>query len=121
MLFVNEMEDGKLKDCLLKTFASFNEKKDEHEGIRNALLWMVRAAEKAKALDKGLIQHGYSTNPYGEIFECVSDAVYHLTGEQAIRFEDSKTYILLHTDAITDQYKVSLLLDEYKKNRPALM
>lgn len=121
MLFVNEMEDGKLKDCLLKTFAKFDNTNENNDGIKKAFLWMVKAAAKAKSFDEGLIKNGYSTNPYGEIFEYISDAIYHLTGEQAIRFEDSKTYILLHTDAITDKYKVSLLLEEYKKNRPALV
>ena len=80
---------------------------------------MVRAAEKAKTFDDGLIKHGYSTNPYGEIFENISDAILHLINEKPIRFEDSKTYIVLHTDAINEQAKISLLFHEYENNRPA--
>ena len=73
----------------------------------------------ARNMDDGLIKHGYSNTPYADIFEGIADAIFYLVEENANRFEDSLTYILLYTDAITDESKVDLLLREYDKNRPA--
>lgn len=124
MLFVNEMDDGELKDILVKTFESFDEKRSErriYEDIRRTLIWMMRAISRAKAMDEILVSSGYSANPYADICDNISDAIYHLIGETEHRFENSLTYITLHADAITDEHKIELLLNEYKKNRPALV
>ena len=124
MFVLNEMEDGELKSSLEKAFSSmFNEenKREPLTDIQKALSWIIRAASKAKKFDDGLIKHGYSINPYGEIFEFLSDAVYCLIGEHASRFEDSLTYIAFNADVLSDEHKISILFDEYKKNRPALV
>ena len=117
MLFTNEMDDGVLKDILSSLFGE--EKKEYSERVKKSLFWMLRSAEKAKIFDNGLIKHGYSTNPYGEIFESVSEAIFNLIGETVPQFEDSVTHFILHADAITDDMKLSILFREYEKNRPA--
>jgi len=124
MFVLNEMENSELKSVMKKVFSAMFKEEEQREpltDISKALAWIVRAASKAKKLDDGLIKHGYSTNPYGEIFECLSDAVYCLIGEQANRFEDSLTYIAFNADVLSEEHKISILLDEYKKNRPALV
>ena len=88
--------------------------------MRKALERMVRAAEKAKSMDEGLMAKGYSTNPYGDIFGEIADAIFYLLNEKTCRFEDSLTYIALNTDAITEESKVEILMMQYKKNQPAL-
>lgn len=89
--------------------------------METTLLRMLRAAERTRQMDEDLVKHGYSNSPYADIFGDIADAIYYLIGEQKNRFEDSMTYIMLHTDAITDECKVSLLMNEYRKNRPALV
>ncbi len=124
MFVMNEMKDGELKSALEKVFSSVfmeEKKKEPLTDMSKALSWIIRAASKAKKFDDGLIKHGYSTNPYGEIFECLSDAVYCLIGEQANRFENSLTYITFNADVLSEEHKVSILMNEYKKNRPALV
>ena len=123
MLFVNDMEDGELKNYFLNLFESFDDLKQKHDivdDIKRTLTWLIRAASKAMRMDQGLTDDGYPTNPYGDIFNDLSDAIYHLIGECSHHFEDSLTYIVLHTDAITDDSKVQLLLNVYRKNRSAL-
>ena len=87
--------------------------------MEQALLRMLRAAERTKQMDDDLVKRGYSDSPYADIFGDIADAIYYLIGENTDRFEDSMTYIMLHTDAVTDHCKVSLLMDAYRKNRPA--
>ena len=89
--------------------------------MESTLFRMLRAAGIAKQMDDDLVKHGYSDSPYADIFGDIADAIYYLIGEQKNMFEDSLTYRMLHTDAITDECKVSLLMDEYRKNRPALV
>lgn len=88
--------------------------------MEKTLARMLRAAEKARVMDESVVEHGYSSNPYGDIFGDIADAIYFLIGERKNRFEDSLTYILLHSNAITNKCKVKLLIAEYEKNRPAL-
>lgn len=90
--------------------------------MRNVLTKMVNAAMIAKNLDEGLLKNGYPSNPYGDIYGEIADAIYNLLEENTFRFEDSKTFIALNADSITDETKVEFLLIHYNnKNQPALV
>lgn len=83
--------------------------------IEKSLTRMVHAASTARTLDHGLLENGFSDTPYGRIFGELADAIFYIIGENANRFEDSLTFIVLHTDAITDEAKASLLMSKYKE------
>lgn len=84
--------------------------------MEKALQRLIRAAERTRRMDDTLMTCGYSNSPYADILDDISDAIYDLLNESTHRFEDSMTYIVLHTDAITEEAKVNLLLKEYRKN-----
>ena len=87
--------------------------------MKEALLRMIRAADKALEMDKALSNHGYKENPYADIFGDIADAIYYLVGEKKNCFEDSVTYWVLHGDLLTEEDKLEILLEVYRKNRPA--
>lgn len=112
MVFVDQMEEGSLAGMIE---AVENEKCFI---VQRMLGKMVRAASKARELDEDLLKHGYSTTPFGFIFGEVADTIYCLIGEDTNRFEDSLTFIVLHTDAITLEAKVEILMKRYRENHP---
>lgn len=89
------------------------ENSEDHFGIEYVLKKMVRASERARDLDEGIAKCGYPTSPFGCIYGEIADAIYCLIGENTIHFEDSLTFIVLNTNAITDEAKTSILLKKY--------
>jgi len=80
---------------------------------------MIRASEKARKIDAVLKPLGYSDNPFFDIFGDIADAVYSLVGEKKDNFEESATYWALTGDVLPEEDKLDILLEIYRKNRPA--
>lgn len=127
MFILNEMKDGELKSTLEKVFATLykEEKKDPLQPIRQTLTRLIRAAGRAKFMDEGLLNLGYSVNPYSEILGDIEDAIYFLIGEQVDPFENSVTSIAINAEGLSEASRIGILLREYEKNNmkkePALV
>ena len=80
---------------------------------------LIRAAEKARKMDAVLNQMGYSNNPYIDIFGDIVDAVYNLVREPKDDIEKSATWWVMNADVMPEEDKLSILLEIYRKNRPA--
>lgn len=86
--------------------------------VRDALLRMVRAATKAKAMQEKYLEIGMDDQPWFDIWGEVLDAIYFLIGEHTQTFEESVTYIVMTAPILTDERRVKMLYAEYKKNFP---
>lgn len=84
--------------------------------MRDALLRLVSAERKASAISKAIRNAGYSESVYDEIAGEISDAIYCMIGENTETYADSVTCLVLHTDILTDERRVAILLSEYVKN-----
>ena len=87
--------------------------------MKEALLHLIRASEIARKMDATMNSLGYSNNPYADIFGELADGIYYLLGEKKEYFEDSATHWALNGDVLPEQDKVDILLEVYRKNRPA--
>lgn len=84
-----------------------------------ALIRMIRTADKLREMDTALCSLGYPNNPYADFFGEIADAIYCMVGEKKENFEDSATYWALHGDVLSEKDKLEILLNVYSKNRPA--
>ena len=87
--------------------------------MKDAFVRLIRAAEKAKHMDSEMSKTGYENNLYADIFGDIADAIYDMLGENTNTFENSLTYSILNTDAITIDGRASLLADLFMKSNPA--
>ena len=79
----------------------------------------VKAAIMACEMDEKLRGLGYSDTPYWNIYCTLSDSIYEFLGEKTNTYDESVTYNVLHTVSLMDDRRVALLMNEYRKNRPA--
>ena len=87
--------------------------------MKEVLTHLIRASETARQMDAAMHDLGYTNNPYIDIFGEIADAVYYLLGEKKECFEDSATYWALNGDRLSEDDKLTILLEIYRKNRPA--
>lgn len=83
------------------------------DNVRDALLRMYRVAKMAKRYDA--VFEGLDT-PYFRIYGEAVDAIYSLIGEHTETLEESETYNILHTQSLTEDRAVALLMNVYEKN-----
>ena len=81
--------------------------------VQYSLTKMVKTARTALRLSEQLNKIGYPFLLLDEIYGDIADAIYYLIGENTIHFEDSLTFIVLNTDAITDDARITILLKKY--------
>lgn len=78
--------------------------------ITEALENMVDVAIRSMQMDNAMCNMGYEENPYGDIYVCAFDAIYHLIGERTEEVTDSLTYTVLNDPELTNPERVDILL-----------
>lgn len=86
--------------------------------IQQSLTKMVKTARTALRLSEHFSKIGYPFLLFDDIYGDIADAIYYLVGENTIHFEDSLTFIVLNTDAITDDARITILLKKYLEANP---
>lgn len=86
------------------------------EGIRDAILRMVKAGLETKKLQEAYANAGLDDNALFQIFSEISSAIYDLIGEQTETFEESKTNTLMNAPCISVEKRAELLYNEYVRN-----
>ena len=87
-------------------------------GIKDALLRMVRAARETEALQKQYLEVGLDDNPVFEIWGNIVDAVYALVGEHTETVEESVTWTVLKAPILSDERRAEMLYAEHLKHNP---
>lgn len=87
--------------------------------IENALERLVKLArlefEKSRLYERA----GMTDDTYFDTFGDLADIIYFIIGEKIDPFEDSVTYRALHDDAIYNEHRVKMLMEEYQRNHPS--
>jgi len=86
------------------------------DGMKDALLRMVRVARKAKELDEALLKMGYDETPYNDIYGEIAEAIYHLVGEDTKAIEESVTYTAITAPYLCDERRAAMLHHAYIRN-----
>ena len=86
--------------------------------IRDALLRMVRAGMKTKAMQEKYLEIGMDDQPWFDIWGDILDGIYFLIGEHTQTFEESTTYIVMDAPILSEERRVKMLYYEYEKNHP---
>ena len=87
--------------------------------IKEALERLVFIARQAKQIDAMFTEMGYNDTPWFETYGQAMDAIYVLIGEDTGTLDESVTYDAVRGEEYTDDQRIKLLMDEYRKNRPA--
>ena len=82
---------------------------------REAFEKLVSVARTAKQNDDKLMELGYTYTPYFEIYGKVMDAIWYLLGENTETLSESITYNAVNYEGYTDEERVDLLMDKFKK------
>lgn len=88
------------------------------EGIRDALLRMVRAGRKAERMLDAYVEVGLNENTINEIYGQILDGIYCLIGEKTSDFENSITHLAMTAPLLTEERRTEMLYAEYRKNNP---
>lgn len=90
--------------------------------MENFMQKIVKATLMAYETDQALRKAGYKDTPYWDIYGSLMDGIFEFTGEKISPdnlFEDSSTYMIMHTVSLSNERRVAMLINERKKNRPA--
>ena len=88
------------------------------EGIKDALLRLVKAARGAKELQESYAKVNLDDNPAFNIYADIADGIYCLIGEHTEKFEDSTTYAALTAPGLQDDIRVRILMSAYNRMHP---
>ena len=86
------------------------------DGIRDALLRMVKTAMFLKKMAEAYTVLGLDDNPHHEAFGDTCDAIYYLVGEDVENFATSVTYTAVTAPFLCNERRVQLLMSEYEKH-----
>ena len=86
------------------------------DGIRDALLRMVRTALFLKKMAEAYTTLGLNDNPHHEAYGDLCDAIYSLIGEHTEEFDKSVTWIAVNAPFLTEERRTEMLMAEYEKN-----
>ena len=84
-------------------------------GIRPALVRLLRIYDREVALDKALRGIGQASNYHFDNWAEIVDAICYLTGDTTDKMLDSQTYRILNS-SIDKSRKVDLLMGEFEQN-----
>ena len=84
--------------------------------MKDAFSRLIRAADKARCIDKELSGIGYTENIYADIFGDIVDAVYLMLGENTDRLENSFAYVMLNADAVSADGRATMLAERFSKS-----
>ena len=80
---------------------------------KEAMVRLVRAGRKANELDESLMDLGYTSTPYSDIYGDIADAIYFMLGEKTETLDQSITYQAITDDSLTDGQCAEKLLSAY--------
>lgn len=80
---------------------------------------LVNASLYPLTIDEAMRGIGFENNPYAEILDYITDAAFHLTGEETDDIGESIAYRTIHSAVLSKEQKLTILLEVYNKNRPA--
>ena len=86
------------------------------ESVKNALYRLMKVAVTAKQKYDELLDIGFMSTPFFDMYGDSADAIYYLLGEQTQTFAESVTYDAINHDGLTMDERFSLIVDEYEKN-----
>ena len=86
------------------------------DGIRDALLRMVKTALFLKKIAEAYTVLKLDDNPHRNAYGDLLDAIYSLIGEHVDEFGLSITYVALTAPFLSDERRTDLLMSEYVKN-----
>lgn len=86
------------------------------DGIRDALLRMVKTAMFLRKMAEAYTVIGLDDNPHRQAYGDQCDAIYYLVGEHTEEFDKSVTWIAVNAPFLTDERRVELLMSAYEKN-----
>ena len=87
--------------------------------IEKALKLLVKLArlefEKSRLYERS----GMADDTYFDTFGYLADIIYFIVGEKTDSFDESVTYSAMHDDAIYNEQRVEMLMEEYQRNHPS--
>ena len=89
------------------------------DGIRDALLRLVKTALYVEKLSEAYVKIENVDNPMTEIYGQIASAIYDIVGEETEEYTDSVTYMALTTPIITEERRTELLMTAYRRNHPS--
>ena len=89
------------------------------DGVKDALLRMVRTTMFLKKMAEAYTTLGLNDNPHHEAFGDLCDAIYSLIGEHTEEFDKSVTWIAVNAPFLTEERRTEMLMSEYEKNHYA--
>lgn len=89
------------------------------EGIKDALLRMIKTALFLKKMAGAYSTIGLDDNPHLQAYGDMCDAIYYLVREHTEEFTESVTYLVLNAPFLSDERRAEMLMSEFKKNRIA--
>ena len=97
-----------------------NDKEDIMEGIRDALLRMVKAYDEIGIILDAYLKVGLDSNRLFFAQGEVEEAIYELLGEHTEELNQSNTHIVLTAPIMTNERKAEILYSVWKENHPEL-
>lgn len=88
------------------------------DGIKDALLRMVRAGIKTKNMQEAYLKVGLEDNALFDIYGDILDGIYCILGEKRNTFDQSVTFTAMSAPYLTDERRTEILYAEYMKNHP---
>lgn len=85
--------------------------------IEESLKRMIHIAVSSAEADEAMRSIGFSSSPFFEIYGEAADAIFFLIGDRADRFENSVTYRAIHEEGLSEDERLAILMDEYKRNK----
>ena len=85
------------------------------ENVKAALLRVVKAERELLKLDQAMGICEYQANPFNRIYNDIAMGIYEFIGEEC-QFEESITNLTLTAPFLTDERRVNMLMNEYRKH-----
>ena len=87
---------------------------------RKILTELIRPARMAYEVDRLMITHGVEYSAFFKICGDIADAIFHFIDEHADPFETSITYTAVFSDDLSEEQRIDMLINEYRKNHPPI-
>jgi len=84
--------------------------------VRGALLRAYRAGKTALKFHEVLEENGLGDSAFYDVYGDIADSIYYLTGDGSASFNESLTWKVLHSDDITEENAVGMLIDKFNAN-----
>ena len=88
------------------------------EGIKDALLRMIRSALTAQKMEYAYANVDLEKNPMHKIYGDLVDAIYYLVGEHVDDITESETFTVMTSPILSDERRANILTYVYLKNHP---